>query len=202
MIPVGTKVSPEARERMKSICQRMGFSEYDMLQMFCDVAIRMMDDQHNLSYHMEQMITLMDGMKDWRSSVRLTDSMEKMDISEAFYVITAQGRKGTRMVNVQGKAQDMFRTEDYNMQTIVERFIEVAVPTVYRRLRLLGVELGTNTLYETLIRVVDDCMINPDVREIQETFAQDDYHDGKRMSDQQPTKQTRMTQTQKRIEYS
>lgn len=191
MIPVGTKVSPEARERMKAICAEKGFSEYDLLQMFCDIAIRMMDDRHRLSYEMERMIQLFDGMKDWRTTIRLTDPQAAMRVQEAFYVLTETGRTGTRMVNVQGDQQDMFRTETFNIQQIVERFICVAMPNTYRRLRQLGIDLGTNSVYETLLRIVDEYTTNPDAEELRILFMDDDWHEGHKMSDQQKTKRTR-----------
>ena len=53
MVPVGTKVSPEARAKFTAICKKLGFSEYDALQMFIDVFIRMVDEESVTSYEME-----------------------------------------------------------------------------------------------------------------------------------------------------
>lgn len=192
MIPVGTKVSPEARERMRAICQKKGVSEYDMLQMFYDVAIRMMDDRHNLSYDMERMIQLFDGMQDWRTSIRLTDCMDKMQVQEAFYVLTEQKRTGTRMVNITGEQNTFFRTENYNVQEIVERFVCLAMPRLYKRLRLLGTDMGTGSVYETLTRIVDEYVTNPDAEELRLMFADNDWERGHKTGDQQRTKQTRI----------
>lgn len=191
MVPVGTKVSPEARELMKAICLDKGFSEYDLLQMFYDVAIRMMSKEHNMSYQMEQMVAIFDGMKDWRTSIRLTDPERAMKIMEAFYVLTEPDRTGSRMVHIQGDHTDMFRTENFNIQEIVERFICLAMPNIYKRIRLLGTDLGTNSVYETLCRIMDDYKINPDADELRIAFSDDDWHNGRKMSDQVRGKQTR-----------
>lgn len=192
MIPVGTKVSPEARIKGLRICELKEFSEYDMLQMFYDVAIRLMDPGCELSYDHDLLIQLMDGMKDWKTSIRLTDPEAMMRIQEAFYVLTEQGRTGTRMMLVQGDANDMFRTETYNVQDIVERFISLTMPSVYRRLRQLGIDLGTNSVYETLLRIVDEYKTNPDADELRLLFADNDWHEGHKMSDQRKTKGTRI----------
>jgi hypothetical protein len=203
MIPVGTKVSPEAREIGKEIFQRLGITEYDYLQMCYDMIICMKDDRHQLSYAMEQMLMLMDGMKDWHTSIRLTDSEEKFNIREAIYILREEGRTGTRSALVQGDSQDLHRTVTFNKQDIVERFICTVLPTLYRRLRLLGTDLGTNSIYETLERVVDDQQLkNTIAQEVYDEFSMDDYERGFRMSQQVKTKQTRMTQTQKEIEWS
>lgn len=192
LIPVGTKVSPEARQRLIAIEKKKGFSEYDLLQMFCDVAIRMMDDRHNLSYDMETLIQLMDGMKDWNTSIRLTDAVSDMNIHEAFYVLAEKGRTGSRIAHVQGTPQDMFRTETFNIQSIVERFVCLAMPNVYKRLRMLGNDLGTNSVYETLMRIVDDYATNQDADELRIMFADNDWENGHSVSDQQKTKRTRI----------
>lgn len=198
MIPVGTKVSPEARKIMKGICARKGFSEYDMLQMFIDVAIRMTDEAHNLSYELEQLMQLFDGMKDWRTSIRLTDPINRMLISEAFYVLTEKGRTGTRLVHVAGDPSDMYRTETFNVQEIVERFFCLCLPNIYKRMRLLSADIGTSSVYETLMRIADDYVTNPDHDELRLMFSDDDWQNGRKMSDQQKTKQTRPG-TQRRL---
>ena len=191
MIPIGTKVSPEARAKLTHICELKGFSEYDALQMFVDMLIRMMDDRTNLSYDMEQIIQLMDGMKDWHTSIRLTDPTKAMKVEEAFYVLTEKHHTGARLAHVQGSSVNMFRTETFNVQDIVERFICLAMPAVYRRLRLLGTDLGTNSVYETLMRIVDDYATNPDADELRLMFADNDWTNNTKMSDQKQTKRTR-----------
>ena len=190
-IPVGTKVSPEARQRLIAIEEKKGFSEYDLLQMFCDVAIRRMDDRHNLSYDMETLIQLMDGMKNWKTSIRLTDAISDMKIEEAFYVLAEKGRTGCRLAHVQGNPQDMFRTETFNIQSIVERFVCLAMPNVYKRLRMLGNDIGTDSVYETLMRIVDDYATNPDADELRIMFADNDWENGHSMRDLRKTKRTR-----------
>lgn len=191
MVPVGTKVSQEAREAGNRLCAAHGFSEYDLLQMLYDVAIRTMDDRHNLSYAMEQLIQMFDGMKDWRTSIRLTDPVSKMRIQEAIYILTEAGRTGTRAVHIQGDPHDMFRTEIYNIHAMLERFICLVFPAMYRTLRHIGTDLGTNSVYETLARIVDDYNTNPDADELRIMFSENDYSEqGKRMGEAR-TKSTR-----------
>ena len=198
MVSVGTKVSPEARAKFTAICKKLGFSEYDALQMFIDVFIRMVDEDSVTSYEMERLIQLMDGIKDWRYTFRLTDG-DKF-INEAFYVLSGEHtkkvyREGKRIAYVKGKAGYKNRTVTYNIQTILEAFCEIVLPKhTYLKLRALGNELQTSSIYDTLMRLVDEQRIDPqkdDKEEIRITFSEDDWHEGFRMSEQQRTKHTR-----------
>ena len=47
--PVATKVNDYVKERLGRLCAKKGFTEYELLQMMCDCAVRYMDDAHNLS---------------------------------------------------------------------------------------------------------------------------------------------------------
>ena len=58
MVPVGTKVSPEAKALFHLTCDDLGVSEYDALQMFIDVFIRMRSPKQDTSYELEQLINL------------------------------------------------------------------------------------------------------------------------------------------------
>lgn len=191
MVVLSTKVSTEAYGLVNSLCKRLGITVYDLLQMFADVSIRMMDDRHNLSYEMERMMQVMDGMKDWKTSIRLTDPEQKMRIAEAFYAMTETGRTGTRVVHIQGGTDDLLRTETFNVQSIVERFMELAMPEVYKRLRLIGGDLNTNSVYETLCRIVDEYKIDPNAEELRLTFADNDRSEQGRKPFDGPTKRTR-----------
>ena len=198
MMVVGTKISPESNAKFMAICKKLGFSEYDALQMFIDVFIRMVDEESVTSYEMERLIQLMDGIKDWRFAFRLTD--ERMFINEAFYVLSGEhskrvNREGERIAYVKGKEGFSERTITFNIQTAVERFISIALPKhTYMKLRALGNELQTTSVYDTLMRLVDEQRVDSsreDEEEIRITFDQNDWHEGLRMSDQQKTKRTR-----------
>ena len=190
MKPIGSKASPEAKKLFEQVCEDLGCSTYDAFQMFMDVMIQMRGNRRDLSYDMEQLIQLFDP-KAWKDGIRLTDPVKAMSIVEAFYVLTESGRKGTRLVHVQGNNTDIFRQETYNVQVMVEKFMEYAMPNAYRSLRSLGVSLGTNSVYETITRILDEYNINPDQDELTLMFSDNDWERGHKMSDQQGHKSTR-----------
>ena len=190
MVPVGTKVSPEAKALFHLTCDDLGVSEYDALQMFIDVFIRMRSNKQDMSPELEQLINLFDP-KAWKDGIRLTDPVRNMKIAEAIYLLTEQGRNGERGVMVQGAHNDMWRKETYNIQEIVERFVCMLLPNIYRVLRMMGSDMGTNSIYETLCRIVDEYKTDPIAEEIRILFSDNDVERGHKMSDQQGHKSTR-----------
>ena len=190
MVPVGTKVSPEAKALFHLTCDDLGVSEYDALQMFIDVFIRMRSPKQDTSYELEQLMNLFDP-KAWKDGIRLTDPVKDMKIAEAIYFLTEQGRQGVRGVHVQGAHNDMWRKESYNIKEIVERFVCMLLPNIYRVLRMISNDMGTNSIYETLCRIVDEYKIDPNAEELRILFADNDWERGHKMSDQQGHKSTR-----------
>ena len=72
-----------------------------------------------------------------------------------------------------GEHDSLFRFEDFNRQHILERAIEGTTPELYRRLRLLGVQMGTSSFLETLTRLVETELQDPVTHEVQKDFADD-----------------------------
>ena len=71
----------------------------------------------------------------------------------------------------------------YNVQRILERFIEVMNPSLYKHLRLLAVDMGTTSMLDTIQRIADEQMENPDEIELRRQFEANDYHRGAQMTD-------------------
>ncbi len=173
-IPIGTKVSPETYARLQSIMQARGLTLYDFLQGCCSVIVSYMDEGKNLSADLNRMMQLFEGMKNWQTAFHHT-GIDTAKIGEAFYVLTTDRKKGGQIVHVSAPAGDMFRQETYNKQVILERFIELLLPDLYRRMRLLGVQLGTNSVLETLLTLVDENIQDPDEQTIREEFESNDW---------------------------
>lgn len=190
MKPIGSKASPEAKKLFEQICEDIGCSAYDAFQMFMDVMIQMRSPKQDISPELEQLISLFDP-KTWKDGIRLTDPVKDMRITEAIYFLTEQGRQGARGVHVQGAYNDMWRKQTYNIQEIVERFVCMLLPNIYRVLRMMSTDMGTNSIYETLCRIVDEYKSDPIADEIRILFSDNDVERGHKMSDQQGHKSTR-----------
>jgi len=191
-IVVNTKVTPEAFARLKAICKKYGFSLYDMLQMICDCLIRYMDDRHNLSEELTRIIRMFEDMPGWKNAFRLTEPMEDAEIMEAFYVLRhPKGKGAPRIVHVERPmldGDDLGWLVTYNVQTELERFIEVVNGSLYRHLRMLSVELGNESLLDTIQTIVNLYKENPDEKELRLMFEDNDWEKGAKMHDRQQYK--------------
>ena len=182
-----TKVSPEVYGRLQSICKRYGFSVFEMLRMLSECIVRYMDDRHNLSDDLARVIRMFEDIPGWGRSICLTDGLKGMDVSEAFYVLRdGKNPGGSRLAHVarpvlSGDADGW--TATYNIQQMTERFIEVVNPSLYRHLRQLAADLGTESMLDTMHTLANLYRENPDERELRLQFESNDWHQGAQTRD-------------------
>ena len=185
-IHLTTRVSPEVGAQLMAISKRYGTSIFFILRMFSDGLILLSDDRHNLSQDLMRIIRQFENIPGWSKSICLADDTQEFGIVEAIYILRAPGKEGYRLCLVErptleGDAYGWSAT--YNIQRILERFIEVMNPSLYRHLRLLAVELGTESMLDTIQRIADEYMENPDEVELRLQFEQNDWHKGAQMTD-------------------
>ena len=184
-VQLQTKVSPEVYARLKAIEEKFGFSTFDALRKFADILIRFGDDQHNLSDDLTRVIRMFENIPGWSKSICLADGLTEMEIVEAFYVLRARRDPyGHRFVHVvrpilDGDADGW--TCSYNVQRMIERFMEITNPSLYKHLRQLAVEMGTESMFDLLHRLADLYRENPDEKELRVQFEENDYERGNRM---------------------
>ena len=191
-IVVNTKVTPEAFARLKAICKKFGFSIYDLLQMLLDCMIRYMDEYHNLSEDLRRIIRMFEDLPGWKNAFRITEPMDDAEIMEAFYVLRhPKGKGAPRIVHVVRPVldgDDLGWLVTYNIQTSLERFIELTNGSLYRHLRMLSVELGNESLLDTIQTIVNLYKENPDDKELRLMFEDNDWQQGAKMHDRQQYK--------------
>lgn len=155
-VAVATKLSPYANERLEKIARKKRMTKYDIIQMMCDVAIRYMDDRHNLTPEMEQAMQLFEHMVGWGDALNIADPTVNTEVSEAIYALRdAEGKKkGVRVVMVR---KPFFGQWDQtnNVQLIFERMTELLLPDTYRQLRQLAVKMECSSLVELLNLMID-----------------------------------------------
>lgn len=185
MMQFGTRVTPEIGAQMLSICKQFGFSVFFCLQKLVEVMVKMKDDRHNLTPELMRVIRQFENIPGWSKSICLADGGQEFGIVEAIYILRAKGKEGNRLVHVE---RPMMEGDDkwkatYNVQYILERFIEVMNPSLYKHLRLLALELGTQSMLDTIQIIADEFMENPDEIELRLQFENNDWHEGAQMSD-------------------
>lgn len=185
-VQLQTKVTPEVYAKAESLCKTYGFSIFKMLQMFLDTAVRFMDDQHNLDYNLIRAIRMVEDMPGWKNSICLASDNQEIGIVEAFYVIRAKRHEGWRLVHVDRPMLDNDAdgwTCTYNIQKMLERFIELVNPSLYRHLRMLAIEMETESMFDMIHTLADNMRENPDEAEIRTQFENNNWHEGAQMHD-------------------
>lgn len=181
---ISARVSKETKARLDSLCKQNGYSLNTLAKMVFECLVRFMDDQHNLSEDLRRVIRMFEGLPGWKKAFNLADGWDGVEIIEAFYVLGKKGKQGNRIAHViRPMLQDDVEgwTVSYNTQHHLERFMEVSNPSLYRLLRLISVELGNESLWDTLHSIVTQYRDNPDEEELRLQFEQNDLHYGQRM---------------------
>ena len=155
--PVATKVNDYVKERLGRLCAKKGFTEYELLQMMCDCAVRYMDDAHNLSADMEQLMVTFEHMNGWADAFNLADPTVGREIGEAFYVTKdpAGNKHGQRCTRVYNPYFGEWQQSE-NVVNIFERFLELLFPERYERLRHLTRDMGCYSILETIDTLMAD----------------------------------------------
>lgn len=194
-VSVAGKISTWSYGRIMRILKSKGLNIYQMIQNFCDTIIRYMDDKHNRTPDVEKAMNMFEGMIGWENNFNLCDPNTKPEISEATYYLSDftkdKAKKGVRVVHVERPLMDKW-TQTFNIQQILERFMCLTFPSLYRRLRFIAVCRECTSILELLIDVVGELEREEDKRELLRPFEDADRADnGQRIAYGQRTRQTK-----------
>ena len=179
-VSVAGKISTLSYGRIMRILKRKGLNIYQMIQNFCDTIIRYMDDKHNLTPDVEKAMSMFEQMIGWENNFNLCDPNTKPEISEATYYLSDftkdKAKKGVRVVHVERPMMDKW-TQTFNVQQILERFMCLTFPTLYKRLRFIAVCRECNSILELLIDIVGELEREEEKRELSQPFEDADRGD-------------------------
>ena len=186
------KISTWSYGRIMRILKRKGLNIYQMIQNFCDTIIRYMDDKHNRTPEVEKAMNMFEQMIGWENNFNLCDPNTKPDISEATYYLSDftkdKAKKGVRVVHVERPLMDKW-TQTFNVQQILERFMCLTFPSLYRRLRFIAVCRECTSILELLIDIVGELEREEDKKELLRDFEDADRGDfGQKPHEGQPYK--------------
>lgn len=191
-VSVAGKISTWSYGRIMRILKRKGLNIYQMIQNFCDTIIRYMDDRHNRTPEVEKAMNMFEGMIGWENNFNLCDPNTKPEISEATYYLSDftkdKAKKGVRVVHVERPLMDKW-TQTFNVQQILERFMCLTFPSLYRRLRFIAVCRECTSILELLIDIVGELEREEDKKELLRDFEDADRGDfGQKPHEGQPYK--------------
>lgn len=191
-VSVAGKISTWSYGRIMRILKRKGLNIYQMIQNFCDTIIRYMDDKHNRTPEVEKAMNMFEQMIGWENNFNLCDPNTKPEISEATYYLSDftkdKAKKGVRVVHVERPLMDKW-TQTFNVQQILERFMCLTFPSLYRRLRFIAVCRECTSILELLIDIVGELEREEDKKELLRDFEDADRGDfGQKPHEGQPYK--------------
>lgn len=201
---VAGKIRKSAMGRLDHLTESRGLSKYELIQMVIDTLIRYMDDRHNLSYEIEQAMSIFEHMEGWKDAFNLADFSVDFEVQDAIYFIGDPHKKGVRAVMVSKPFMGLWE-QTFNIQQIVEQFFAYIMPERYRRLRMLAVEEDCSSLLEFIDKIIDLYTSNADLKSLREPFEDNDRSDyGKKPVDSPYMRKHHKdieTFEQKRIEF-
>lgn len=166
---VATKISIPAWRLFIRILHRVGLTAYDAIQNFIDVFIRYGDDRHNLSADTEVLMSAFEGCEGWDKQFNIADPTASPEISEATYYLRDKEKKGVRVVHVERPFFGNW-TQTFNVQQILEKFLCLTFPQLYRRLRFIAVCRDCKSILELLFVVVTELEEEENKRELRKPF--------------------------------
>ena len=176
-VTVAGKVSTWCYGRLSRILRKRGLNIYQMIQNFCDSIVRNMDDRHNLTPESEKIMATFEHMIGWEDNFNLGDPNVKPEVSEATYYLTDEGgKKGVRVMHVEKPFFGQW-TQNFNIQQILERFMCLTFPQLYKRMRFIAVCRQCASIFELLTEIVADLEEEEKKRELLEDFEDADRGD-------------------------
>ena len=189
-VVVATKLSPEANARLEMIARSRRMKKYELIQMVCDVLIRYCDKAHNLSREIELVMAVFEHMMGWSGAFNLADPTASPEIVEATYYLTSPDKKGVRAVHVERPFFGEW-TQNFNVQEILEKTINMLMPERYQRLRQVATDMGATTLLQVLDMLIDNHTQAADMDAIRKEFEDADRSDWGIKPANQPYKRRR-----------
>lgn len=155
-ITIATKLSRFAAERLERIAKAKGMTKYELIQMVCDTIIRYMDDRHNLTAEMEQIMSILEHMVGWAQALNLADPTVQKEVVQAVYILQdANGEKKGLRASMVSKPFFGQWDQTENVMDIFERIFNVCMPELYMKLFRAKIILECSRVSEVINHLVD-----------------------------------------------
>lgn len=170
---VATKISSEAWLRLNDIAKRLGLTPYRLVQETIDTLILYMDEGRQMGDDMQTVLDCFERFEGWGQICRLTDIKQDWQVLDAVYFLRDDAPNGyAGVTGCWGKPSFMGRQSyTFNKPQILDMIIRRLFPDMYRELTMLAMQEGTNGAVETLRRVIQNQLEDPDKQTLRDMFA-------------------------------
>lgn len=150
---VSVKMSAQQVELLNAICNALGVNSYQIFQMFFYVLCKASSPMHELSPEIRKLMTFMETDAGWAEAFNMANP-SKLDVAQAILILQQKDKRGFGAVMIDRPFMDKARMTEC-VDDILERVTEVTMHGIYRRLRLMGGQLGCNNLSDVLLTMID-----------------------------------------------
>ena len=164
---LGTKIDPAMAEVLNACCDALQVDVYHLLQWFAYVIVKAAAPMHGLDPRIQKLMTLMESDVGWQKAFNQCNP-DRLKIDQVIVILEQENHRGFGAVLVDspwmGKVPDMVNDLDpdradpqmtENVDDILERVTQVLVPGIYKRIRKMEKRLGTDSLMDTLLTMLD-----------------------------------------------
>ena len=176
-VVISTKVSPDTAEQLNAICEAMQVDTYHILQWCIQVLVRMASPDHQLTPDIQKLMAFMECDSGWQNAFNMCAPNGKLDIAQVILILNQKGKNGYGAVMIDKPFMAEAKQID-NVDKIVERAIEVCMKGVYRRLRMVAVEMECKSLSELLFTMADaQQILNLDRENAEQMQGPNNFHE-------------------------
>lgn len=150
------KVTQEVYDLVNILCEGLehGTNGNDLVKMFIHAFIESAKHDGPLSPDMQMLLNMLRLEPGWQKAFNFADVTALAEIAQIILVLQQKGRKGFGLVMIDKPFCDEAKAT-YCVDDILERVTEVSMRGLYKMLRQIGIEIGSDSLRETLTILCD-----------------------------------------------
>ena len=150
---LGTKIDPAMAEVLNACCDALQVDVYHLLQWFAYVIVKAAAPMHGLDPRIQKLMTLMESDAGWQKAFNQCNP-DRLKIDQVIVILEQEGHKGFGVSMIDKPWMGESRQTEC-VDDILERVTQVLVPGIYKRIRKMEKRLGTDSLMDTLLTMLD-----------------------------------------------
>jgi hypothetical protein len=150
---LGTKIDPAMAEVLDACCNALQVDVYHLLQWFAYVIVKAAAPMHGLDPRIQKLMTLMESDVGWQKAFNQCNP-DRLKIDQVIVILEQEGHKGFGAAMIDKPWMGESRQTEC-VDDILERVTQVLVPGIYKRIRKMEKRLGTDSLMDTLLTMLD-----------------------------------------------
>lgn len=150
---LGTKIDPAMAEVLNACCDALQVDVYHLLQWFAYVIVKAAAPMHGLDPRIQKLMTLMESDVGWQKAFNQCNP-DRLKIDQVIVILEQEGHKGFGAAMIDKPWMGESRQTEC-VDDILERATQVLVPGIYKRIRQMEKRLGTDSLMDTLLTMLD-----------------------------------------------